>query len=572
MSTRLAELRPWTQPLRRWQREAVEQWAQTRPSVSLATVCPGAGKTLFAAAIAYGALIDGLVDQVIIVVPSDHLRTQAALAFADVGVQLDPTFSNAAPSIARDLLGVVVTYQQIGQDPDVFRELALGSPRRPRRTLVVLDELHHAGEHAAWGHGIRRAFTGATHILSLSGTPFRSDETPVAFVTYDADGRVLSDTIYGYRDALRDDVVRPLVFYRQGGTVEWTDGATGVRERKTFDDALNDRASRQRLRAALRDSQWVTAVLERAHATLDGLRRTDHDAAGLIVAVNEKHARWIANLMQKALGIYPVVVTYVDAAAGDKIRQFRNGRAPWLIAVRMVSEGVDIPRSRVMVYLTTILTQMFLLQMVGRVVRVREGAVVPAFVFFPDDPSLREWALAIEQDVHSVRRIDPMLAAKLKSVGAPELTAAVAPEVSARGADDDFTASGDHLERGEIVGTVSAEVIESLPHRPRISIVRVPAPWPPSLAPRPVAPATGSPVDADHTDTVLLMHEKQKLRADCNALAKSVAQRFRVGVKAVHGTLRRRDGGVALGEATAEQLRRRKRSMETWLAEGFFPR
>jgi superfamily II DNA or RNA helicase len=87
-------------------------------------------------------------------------------------------------------------------------------------------------------------------------------------------------------------------------------------------------------------------------------------------------------------------VTYVDAAAGDKIRQFRNGRAPWLIAVRMVSEGVDIPRSRVMAYLTTILTQMFFLQMVGRVVRVRDGAVVPAFVFFPDDPSLREWALA----------------------------------------------------------------------------------------------------------------------------------------------------------------------------------
>jgi superfamily II DNA or RNA helicase len=569
---RLADLPPWTQPLRRWQREAVEQWAQTQPIASLATVCPGAGKTLYAAAIAYGALMGGLVDQVIVVVPSDHLRTQAALTFADVGIQLDPTFSNSAPSIARDLAGAVVTYQQIGQDPDVYRELAHGSPRRPRRTLVVLDELHHAGEHESWGQGIRRAFSGATHILSLSGTPFRSDETPVAFVTYDADGRVIADTIYGYREALREDVVRPLVFYRQGGTVEWTDAATGAVERHTFDDALNERMSRQRLRAALRDAKWVAAVLERAHATLEGLRRTDHDAAGLIVAVNEKHARWIANLMQKAIGIYPIVVTYVDAAAGDKIRQFRNGRAPWLIAVRMVSEGVDIPRARVMVYLTTILTQMFFLQMVGRVVRVREGAVVPAFVFFPDDPSLREWALAIEQDVHSVRRIDPLLAAKLASTGVPEMMAPAAPEASAQGVDEDFTASGHHLERGEIVGTVSAEVIESLPHRPRISVVRVPAPLPPSLAPRPVVPATGSPVGREQTDTVLLTYEKQKLRADCNALAKTISQRFRVEVKAVHGTLRRRDGGVALGEATAEQLRRRKRAMEKWLAEGFFPR
>jgi len=571
MSARLAELPPWTQALRRWQREAVERWAQTHPTVSLATVCPGAGKTLYAAAIAYGALFDGLVDQVIIVVPSDHLRTQAALTFADVGVQLDPTFSNGAPSIARDLYGAVVTYQQIGQDPEVYHELAVGSPRRPRRTLVVLDELHHAGEHESWGQGIRRAFSGATHILSLSGTPFRSDETPVAFVTYDSDGRVVSDTIYGYREALRDDVVRPLVFYRQGGTVEWTEAATGAVERHTFDDALNERMSRQRLRAALRDSKWVSAVLERAHATLESLRRADPDAAGLIVAVNEKHARWIANLMQKALGIYPVVVTYVDAAAGDKIRQFRNGRAPWLIAVRMVSEGVDIPRSRVMVYLTTILTQMFFLQMVGRVVRVQDGAVVPAFVFFPDDPSLREWALAIEQDVHSVRRIDPLLSAKLKSAGVPELTTA-APEAPRAAGVDDFTESADHVERGEIVGTVSAEVIESLPHRPTISVVRVPAPLPPSLAPRPVATATGSPVPSEYRDTVLLTDEKQKLRADCNALAKAVSQRFRVEVKAVHGTLRRRDGGVALAEATAGQLRRRMRSMEKWLAEGFFPR
>ena len=128
------------------------------------------------------------------------------------------------------------------------------------------------------------------------------------------------------------------------------------------------------------------------------------------------------------------------------------------------------------------------------------------------------------------------------------------------------------VERGEIVGTVSAEVIESLPHRPRISVVRVPAPLPPSLASRPVAPATGSPVEAERSDPVLLADEKHRLREECNALAKTVAQRFRVEVKAVHGLLRRRDGGVPVGEATADQLRRRKKAMDTWLAEGFFPR
>jgi len=486
------DLPPWTQPLRAWQREAVERWARTRPAHTLAVVTPGGGKTLYAAAIAYGALLEDLIDQVIMVVPSDHLRTQAALTFAEVGVQLDPTFSNSAPTIARDLLGAVVTYQQVGQDPEVFYGLIAGGHRRPRRTLVVLDEIHHAGEHESWGSGIRRAFSGAAYIVSLSGTPFRSDESPVAFVSYDVDGRVISDTIYGYREALRDDVVRPLVFYRQGGEVEWTD-TDGARRRHTFDDALSERPSRQRLRAALRDSRWVTAVVERAHATLESLRRTDPDAAGLIVAVNERHARWIAGLMQQALGIYPVVVTYVDAAAGDKIRQFRNGRAPWLVAVRMVSEGVDLPRARVMVYCSTILTQMFFLQMVGRVVRVRDSVVTPAFVLFPDDPTLREWALAIEADVHSQRRLDPGLAHALDAIpGLEPSPASTVPR--SQPADENFTHTAEHAERGEIVGETSAAVIESLHRRPTVAVVRVPAPLPPSLAPRPVATATGSPV------------------------------------------------------------------------------
>lgn len=571
MAANFGELPPWTQPLRAWQREAVERWARTRPVQTLAVVTPGGGKTLYAAAIAYGALREDLIEQVIVVVPSDHLRTQAALTFAAVGVQLDPTFSNTAPTIARDLLGAVVTYQQVDQAPEIFHGLIAGGHRRPRRTLVVLDEIHHAGEHESWGTGIRRAFAGAAHIVSLSGTPFRSDETPVAFVSYDADGRVVADTVYGYCEGLRDDVVRPLVFYRQGGEVEWTD-ADGARLRHTFDDALGERQSRQRLRAALRDSRWVGAVLGRAHAILASLRRTDPDAAGLIVAVNERHARWIANRMQQVLGIYPVVVTYVDAAAGDKIRQFRNGRAPWLVAVRMVSEGVDLPRARVLVYCSTILTQMFFLQMVGRVVRVRDALVTPAFVLFPDDPTLREWALAIEADVHTQRRIDPGLAHALDAI--PGLDASPAPTVPRlEAADEGFTHAAEHAERGEIVGEASAAVIESLARRPTVAVVRVPAPLPPSLAPPPAATATGSPVGHLLDDvSVLRSEEKQCLRETCNGLAKEVAVRFRVDLRSVHGLLRRRDGGVSLGEATATQLRRRVRTMEIWLREGFFPR
>lgn len=562
MSARAA-LAPWFRPLRIWQHAALAKWARSRPAQSLAVVTPGGGKTLYACAVAYGALVDGLIDDVLVVVPSDHLRTQAAIAFAEVGIELDPTFATSTPTIARDLYGAVVTYHQVANAPEVFRELAGGSPRRPRRVLVVMDEVHHAGDHESWGASVRRAFSAATYILALSGTPFRSDETPVAFLDYDTDGRVVSDTVYGYREALRDGIVRPLVFYREGGSVEFTD-RDGGREHYDFNALLNADGQRRRLRAALRDKRWLTTVLERAHRVLESLHRHDPDAAGLIVAVNERHARWIANLMQQALGIYPVVVTYNDAAAGDKIVQFRNGRAPWLIAVRMVSEGVDIPRARVLVYATTILTQMFFVQMIGRVVRVRDEHVVPAFVFLPDDPTLRAWAESIEADVHSVRRVSEEAA----WVALPEVAMPSLPSPARFEQDDEYTENAAlHEAVGEIVGDVSAEVIRE-PPRPRVEVVRIGRPVRP---PEPAAAGAGSPVISAGEPRRLLIDDKADLRKQVNTLVRRAAKEFHAEESAIHAYLRRRDRGARVGEATAEQLARRKASLETWLRERFFP-
>src|SRR5207237_7234135 len=83
-----------------------------------------------------------------------------------------------------------------------------------------------------------------------------------------------------------------------------------------------------------------------------------------------------------------------------------TGREPWLVAVRMVSEGVDIPRLRVGVYATTTTTELFFRQAVGRFVRWTRG--VPrqrAWLYIPDDPRLRQHAAGVaEQRRHSLRK------------------------------------------------------------------------------------------------------------------------------------------------------------------------
>jgi hypothetical protein len=314
----------------------------------------------------------------------------------------------------------------------------------------------------------------------------------------------------------------------------------------------------------LRDQGWVGATIGRAHAILESLRRTDPDAAGLIVAVNEKHARWIATIMAREIGVSPVVVVHHDPAAGERITQFRGGRAPWLVAVRMVSEGVDLPRARVLCYLSTILTETFFTQMVGRVVRTRDGVAAPAYVIFPDDPVLRTYGQTIENDVHSVRRIDPML---LQRHGADVEFDGLSHDATAERAPDRLTVVDvAHDERGQIIGEVAAAVMRDFPLRNTYAIVRVPAGLPASLRPgTPSSSSDGVPAP------MLLGVERKRLRREVSELTKRVAARFRVEVKNVHHLLGRRDG-VTLDLATVDQLRRRKRTIEIWLRQDFLPK
>jgi len=384
-------------PLRAWQRRALVEYLRRGEEDFLAVATPGAGKTTFALRIAAELLADHTVEAITVVTPTEHLKAQWARAAAAVGIQLDPTFRNADVHTTTDFRGVVVTYAQVGIAPMVHRRRTMA-----RRTFVILDEIHHAGDSRSWGDGVRSAFEPAPRRLMLTGTPFRSDENPIPFVTYERgpDGllRSRSDSSYGYGDALADRVVRPVIFLAYSGETRWRTSA-GEELTVRLGEPVTQDVTAHAWRTALDPSgDWMPQVLRAADARLQVLRSGDiADAGGLVIATDQKTARAYARLLTDISGEKSAVVLSDDAGASEKIAAFAASTQRWLVAVRMVSEGVDIPRLAVGVYATSASTPLFFAQAIGRFVRVRRPGET-ASVFLPSVPQLLGLASEMEAE------------------------------------------------------------------------------------------------------------------------------------------------------------------------------
>jgi superfamily II DNA or RNA helicase len=272
---------------------------------------------------------------------------------------------------------------------------------------VIVDEAHHLGDELAWGQGFAGAFMSAGRWLLLSGTPFRTDDAAIPGVEYDSAGVAVPDIEYSYSDAIRDSVCRRVVFVPYDGVLQWE--SDGQVHESSFDDIVSSRERGRRYRTAISVDlpDGLPRILRAADAKLKEIREAGHrDAGGLVVAADATHARAIAKLIFEETGKKPLVVLHTEANAAKKLATFRNGREPWLVAVNMVSEGVDIPRLRVGVYATAAKTPMMFRQIVGRFVRVTKAAAAreESFLYLPGDPLLRGLAAAVEDDVRVGRR------------------------------------------------------------------------------------------------------------------------------------------------------------------------
>jgi superfamily II DNA or RNA helicase len=547
--------------LRPWQKRALDRLAGSGAPDFLAVATPGAGKTTFALCAAVQDLAAEPGRRLVVVAPTSHLKVQWADAAAGFGLHLEPRWSPSGGRLPADVHGIVTTYQQVASNPDAVRPQAA-------RSLVVLDEIHHAGDDRAWGDAVRRAFEPAPRRLALSGTPFRSDTRAIPFVRYVGDEAV-PDFEYGYAHALADGrVVRPVYFPRINGFMEWI-APDGEAMAAAFDDPLDRARSAQRLRTALSlDGEWLPTVLLQANERLTVLRRQQPDAGGLVVAADQDHAQGIADMLRYRCGVRATVAVSDDPLSSTRIARFAGSADAWIVAVRMVSEGVDIPRLRVGVYATTTTTELFFRQAVGRFVRWTRG--VPrqkAYLFIPDDLRLRTWATQIaDARRHSLRRPErdgdgrPEDEAALDALAHPEdradqLSMFAALSAVVTGSDESSVfdvdeAALDHLDRLDRLedgGDAGLELsLPPLPGSPR-----------PGAAARGNGDGNGRPVNP--------RQERNRLREHNARLVQDIVWATGMGHAHVNGTLNRSIGLRRVDEATVDQLRRRAAQAERWL-------
>jgi superfamily II DNA or RNA helicase len=376
---------------RSWQVKFLKKYRDHSSPDFLLAALPAAGKTRAALGVAR-EFLNSPERRLIIVGPTLNIRSQwKNEAQKTFGIQL-LTERFAGHLESADFHGVVTTYATIANNALLFKRLCV-----KHRCMVIFDEIHHAGDHASWGRAMREAFEPAEKRLSLSGTPFRSDGELIPFLRLGSDGTYQIDYAYDYPAALRDGVIRELTFHRFAGSVTFK-----VDEQvQTFhtDDELHEDDAARRLRLLLSSPAYMRGLLQDAHNQLIEVRKTKPDAGGLALCQNADHAVFVQGLLRQITGTEPDLIVSDGDLATSTVDLFRNDASRmWAVAVRQVSEGVDIRRLMVLAYATNWRTALFFRQAVGRIMRY-EGTDedIEAFCFLPKDPDLNEHAKTIEE-------------------------------------------------------------------------------------------------------------------------------------------------------------------------------
>jgi superfamily II DNA or RNA helicase len=561
--------------LREWQKEAFAEYFRAPRRDFLLVATPGAGKTAWALTVAARLLARREIAAITVVTPTEHLKYQWARAADSFGISLDPDYRNAQGGVSADFTGVAVTYAQVAAHPALHRQRTLN-----RRTLVVFDEIHHAGDALSWGEAVRDAFEPARRRLALTGTPFRSDTNPIPFVTYvpDADGgrRSASDYVYGYGPALGDGVVRPVIFLAYSGEMHWRTRA-GDEIAATLGTPMTADQLAQAWRTALDPGgEWVARVLEAADRRLTEVRRGMPDAGGLVIASDHDAARAYAALLRRLTGTRPVVVLSDDPAASRKIGTFAGSQDRWMVAVRMVSEGVDIPRLAVGVYATSVSTALFFAQAVGRFVRARRRGET-ASVFLPSIPTLLGYAAELETER------DHVLAPPADDAEEREVAEAQRERNTPSADEGTFTALGAsaHFDRvlydgGEFGTSAEEEDFLGLPGlldpeqvalllRKRQADQARRRGGPVAGGPIAGGPLAGGQGDAGQPAT---RETLAALRKELNGLVRAWHHRSGQPHGVIHAELRRTCGGPPLPQATGAQIRARIETIRRWAAPG----
>lgn len=398
--------------LRDWQNECFSklQKAQEVSNRFFVVAGVGSGKTLLSCAFAdYLKRARGF-DSIIVVSNTENIKINwQQKLIKEFNIELDVDF-NFRYNWRDDFDGISITYQILSNPVNVEflrRKVNKG-------TLLIVDEIHHAGDNKSWGDGVRSVGDSCGFVLALSGTPTRSDNNRIPFVRYqgtdDNKYELVADYYYSYAQSVADRYCCPIRFHRKKGIVTT---ASDIYE-LNYDSG--EESARRALNRALEVQPsgpcYVWNMFEDAVKKLSEINdRRGGNYAGLVVCNTIADATALYERICMVYGQgFAEIVTSEDKQASAKINDFKDSAIPWLISVNMVSEGVDIPRIRAIVYATNVSTSLFFTQVMGRGVRNskhRPNDVDTCHAFIPDYRAIVDIANDIENQItHVVEEIE----------------------------------------------------------------------------------------------------------------------------------------------------------------------
>ncbi len=382
--------------LRKWQEECISLALQKFKSGSkhfLGLATPGAGKTFMSSALAEKLYENNEIDLVICFSPSSIVANDFRESLA---TKFGTCFAGKIGSLGQSL-----TYQHMQ-----FLDANFWSLFERYRVFVIFDEIHHCRgscveDANSWGEQIILNIKDkAKYTIALTGTPWRSDATPIVLSQYSGvTKKIECDYVYGLESAITDNVCRvPQIIAIENDKITVEVGE----DKKSF-SSFFDLLSTSILPYSeiIENERVIEHVLSSANTKLDNLRIENPYAGGLIVASSVAHAKQIQGILKGKLNQHAVVVTYREDNPVALIKQYRNSNDKWCISVGMISEGTNIPRLQVCCHLTNIKTEMHYRQILGRILRITNSINQEAVMYMPAEPKLVEFANRVGKDVPS---------------------------------------------------------------------------------------------------------------------------------------------------------------------------
>ncbi|MCG9638454.1 DEAD/DEAH box helicase family protein [Vibrio sp. Isolate34] len=381
--------------LRAWQAECaaqvIEKFTLNKHSHFFCQATPGAGKTVMAAEVASRLFEIGMIDLVLCFSPSLTVAEGMQKTFS---WKLECSFNGGLGS-----LGGSYTYQSIR-----FLDENFWSTVSKYRVLVVFDEIHHCsfddeGRSNSWGLEIVSKIQGfARYTLALSGTPWRSDRLPIVMAEYsDPEGKVVCDYQYGLQQAVEDEVCRrPKIVLIDNEHLSIKAGSDNQHFVSILDCLKQSDVSYQ---SVIHNEDAMNYILNSGCQKLAQIRQDSPSAGGLVVASSIKHAKDIQKRLVEHFNQSACLVTYHHDDPLNEIESFRHSKVQWIVSVGMISEGTDIPRLQVCCHMSSVKTELYFRQVLGRILRINDSPNQEAWLYTFAEESLIGFAERIEQDI-----------------------------------------------------------------------------------------------------------------------------------------------------------------------------